>query len=239
MPFLLSHLDPGHATTLQGKAWMGQSTNKVGTADGQSDQLVRTSGWKANVVNGFARAGEQGYAAPGRCETGALPLLMHCTGGQPARGAEVIGIRYQNTRNGGVRNIFIEDGLVCFVTSYHKAYEASEKLKVIQRFLPREVGELLVYYLWLVRPFWECVEMMTSRITEFSPFVWGRPTDEEDEEPTKHPERGVDDGSPASDRESEDVRRRPKAWTSERSSGRRAGSRTPNFDPGQFSPTRC
>ncbi|OBT94382.1 hypothetical protein VE01_07738 [Pseudogymnoascus verrucosus] len=58
-----------------------------------------------------------------------LLILMHYTGGQPARAPEVMGTRYQNSRNGGVRNIFIEDGLVCFVTSYHKGYESSEKLK--------------------------------------------------------------------------------------------------------------
>jgi hypothetical protein len=60
-----------------------------------------------------------------------LLILMHCTRGQPARATEIMGIRYQNTRNGGVRNIFIEDKLVCFVTSYYKGYKSSEKLKVI------------------------------------------------------------------------------------------------------------
>ena len=147
-----------------------------------------------------------------------LLILMHCTGGQPARATEVMGIRYQNTRNGGIRNIFIEDGLVCFVTSYHKGYESSEKLKVIQRFLPREVGELLVYYLWLVRPFWECFEMMTRRVTELSPFVWGvRPTEEEDEkEPQDHPASSSDHESQTSGAEDERSRRPRKAWTSER-----------------------
>jgi superfamily II DNA helicase RecQ len=147
-----------------------------------------------------------------------LLILMHCTGGQPARATEIMGIRYQNTRNGGVRNIFIEDGLVCFVTSYHKGYESSEKLKVIQRFLPREVGELLVYYLWLVRPFWECIEMMTNNVTELSPFVWGmRPTEEEDEkEPQDHPESSSNHESQTSDEENGRLRRPRKAWMSER-----------------------
>jgi hypothetical protein len=60
-----------------------------------------------------------------------LLILMHYIRGQSARATEIMGIRYQNTCNGGVRNIFIEDGLVCFVTSYYKRYESSEKLKVI------------------------------------------------------------------------------------------------------------
>ncbi|KAH7232453.1 hypothetical protein B0J15DRAFT_572377, partial [Fusarium solani] len=45
--------------------------------------------------------------------------------GQPARSTEILGIRYKNTMNGGVRNIFAHDGLMCFVTSYHKSFRAT------------------------------------------------------------------------------------------------------------------
>jgi hypothetical protein len=51
-----------------------------------------------------------------------LLVLMHVTGGQPARSQELLGIRYCNTAGGGRRNIFIEDGLVVYVTQYHKGY---------------------------------------------------------------------------------------------------------------------
>ena len=82
-----------------------------------------------------------------------LLVLMHITGGQPARGTELLSIRHSNTETGGHRNIFIEDGLVVFVTRYHKGYAMSGDVKIIHRYLPREVGELLVLYLWLVLPF--------------------------------------------------------------------------------------
>jgi hypothetical protein len=82
-------------------------------------------------------------------------ILMHITGGQAPRAPEIISIRHRNTVNGGLRNIFMDAGLVLFVTVYHKGYKYSEKAKLIQRFLPKEVGELLVYYLWLVLLFSE------------------------------------------------------------------------------------
>ncbi|KAJ5907318.1 uncharacterized protein N7473_004234 [Penicillium subrubescens] len=47
------------------------------------------------------------------------------------------------------RNVFIEDGIVALATKYYKGFYASNDAKIIYRFLPREVGELLVWYLWL------------------------------------------------------------------------------------------
>jgi hypothetical protein len=41
----------------------------------------------------------------------------------------------------------VDDGMVVFATSYHKNYQHSKTKKPIQRYLPEEVGELLVYYL--------------------------------------------------------------------------------------------
>jgi hypothetical protein len=64
-------------------------------------------------------------------------------------------MRWKNTTYSGVRNIFIEEGLVTFVATYHKGYRSSGNIKIVHRYLPREVRELLVYYLWLVLPFWE------------------------------------------------------------------------------------
>lgn len=82
-----------------------------------------------------------------------LLVAMHITGGQPARGTELLSVRHCNTWKGSHRNVFIEDGAVVFVTEYHKGYALSGDVKVIHRYLPKEVGALLVWYLWLVRPF--------------------------------------------------------------------------------------
>jgi hypothetical protein len=92
-----------------------------------------------------------------------LSVIIHTTAGQPARAPELLSIRFHNTANGGHRNIFIEDGMMVFVTHYHKGFHASNDVKVIHRYVPREVGELVVWYLWLVRPFMQHLEMCQQR----------------------------------------------------------------------------
>jgi hypothetical protein len=74
------------------------------------------------------------------------------------------------------RNIFIEDGLVAIVTSYHKGYTCTGSTKIIHRYLPKEVGELLVYYLWLIFPFTKQLSLLTHpRITQSTDaFLWSR-----------------------------------------------------------------
>lgn len=84
-----------------------------------------------------------------------LLLLMHLTGGQPARSTEILSIRHRNTSYGGPRNVFLWKGLVCFATSYHKGYRSKQRMKIVHRYLPDEVGVELVRYLWLVLPFWQ------------------------------------------------------------------------------------
>lgn len=107
-----------------------------------------------NPATGAIRGEEVGRYMHGVSRFRALLLiLMHITGGQPARGPEILSVRHSNTTKGQHRNLFVEDGLVCFVTVYHKNVVSTDKSKVIHRYLPREVGELLVKYLWLVLPF--------------------------------------------------------------------------------------
>ena len=49
-----------------------------------------------------------------------------------------------------------------FVTFYHKGYSVSSSVKIIHRYLPPEVSELVVYYLWLVLPFCQQLRLLTS-----------------------------------------------------------------------------
>jgi len=99
-------------------------------------------------------------------------VLMHMTGGQPARSPEILGLRMWNTTNGGVRNIFVHVGMVCFVTMYHKGFRRSNRPKIIHRYVPREVGELLVWYMWLVLPFWQGVQGRVQGKRVRSAFLW-------------------------------------------------------------------
>jgi hypothetical protein len=140
-------------------------------------------------------------------------------------------MRWKNTASGGIRNIFIEEGLVSFVAIYHKGYRSSGNIKIINRFLPREVGELLVYYLWLVVPFFEGVQGMITRTFTSNPFLWGDGVKEEhrnwtgsrhrDEEST---EQDTPDDASESSNSNPAVQtfrtvvnqRNARAWTSER-----------------------
>jgi hypothetical protein len=63
-------------------------------------------------------------------------------GGQPARGTELFSLQLRNTIYGLRRNIFLENGLVSFVTCYHKGYNISGSTKIIHRYLPEAVSEL-------------------------------------------------------------------------------------------------
>lgn len=70
--------------------------------------------------------------------------------------------------------MFIEDSMVVFVTRYHKGYQLSGDTKIIHRYLPQEVGELLVRYLWLVLPFQQQVETLMQERHTASGHIWCR-----------------------------------------------------------------
>jgi superfamily II DNA helicase RecQ len=180
---------------------------------GRGDQPIQ---WKRDAIEQYQRVKE-------RFQEGLL-ALKHFGGGQAARAWEIIGIRHRNTSNGGVRNVFIDDRLVMFVTAYHKGYEFSEKTKLIQRFLPREVGELLVYYLWLVLPFWESIQVVVDGVVELSAFVWGDAKrgdeEEEEEEESKESEAMIRPADSGGDEGEEGGICQPKKrWTSVRMRG--------------------
>jgi hypothetical protein len=105
-----------------------------------------------------------------------LLFLIHLSAGLPARSTEILTIRHRNTATGGLRNIFIDRGLVMIIIGIHKNLSESQRLKVIHRFLPQEVGTLLIYYLWLVVPFCEGVlsnlPCNSEQERTLSPFLW-------------------------------------------------------------------
>ena len=99
-------------------------------------------------------------------------LLIHLTARQPARGTELMSLQHSNTAQGHYRSIFIEEGLISTVTSYHKGYNITRSTKIIHQYLLKEVSELLVYYLWLVLPFSQKLNMLVYKhVTPPSPFL--------------------------------------------------------------------
>jgi hypothetical protein len=47
----------------------------------------------------------------------------------------------------------IDQGLMSFVTTYHEGYSSNGRAKIIHRYVPREVGELFMYFQRLATPF--------------------------------------------------------------------------------------
>ncbi|KAJ5563151.1 hypothetical protein N7461_001912 [Penicillium sp. DV-2018c] len=92
-----------------------------------------------------------------------LCIAIHICGGRPFRSLELLGIRHRNTDN-CQRNVFIQNGMVLIDTAYHKGLYASNDEKTIQRYLPRAIGELVVWYLWLVLPFVQRLELYQDRL---------------------------------------------------------------------------
>jgi len=147
-----------------------------------------------------------------------LLLIMHMVGGQPARATELIGMRHANTKQGGLRNIFIDRGMMAFVTTYHKNYRQTGKMKIIHRYLPREVGELLLRYLWLVLPFWQAIQSVTEQADQLSPFIWSdaiEKKEEKEKEKESEVDSSVDEGYELGEPDFKTMHR-SKQWTSER-----------------------
>jgi hypothetical protein len=140
------------------------------SGDGNGDGNEQRPVWKADRLKSYAKALDRfrGY----------LLVLVHVTGGQPGRATELLSIRHANGRDKSGRGVFVENGLVAMVTGYHKGYAKSGRTKIVHRYVPREVGELVVWYLWLVQPFWELVQRIHGVKPDRDAFVW-QPKEEE------------------------------------------------------------
>lgn len=99
-----------------------------------------------------------------------LLVCVHMTSGQPGRGSEVTTMRHRN----GVlqdRNIFVVDGQVMTVARYHKSQSMWDKPKVVPRFLPARLGQVMVLHLAYVQPFQEYLQVEVLG-GSFSDYIW-------------------------------------------------------------------
>ncbi|EAL89304.1 putative telomere-associated RecQ helicase [Aspergillus fumigatus Af293] len=102
-----------------------------------------------------------------------LLLLIHITAGQPRRATELLGLWHKNTVHGRHWSIYLEHRLVSTITAYHKGYSVSNSIKIIYCYLLKPVSELVVYYLWLVLPFWQAMAWLARRQSgPQSAFLW-------------------------------------------------------------------
>lgn len=99
-----------------------------------------------------------------------LLLAVHMTGGQPARGTEVLSIRFKNGFMQD-RNVFVIQGQMAVVTRYHKSSSQHDKPKVVPRMLPWRTGQLLAVYLAYVQPLQEKLALEVNRCAA-TDYVW-------------------------------------------------------------------
>jgi len=131
-----------------------------------------------------------------------LFTLVHLSAGAPARGTEITSIQCENSADGaGCRGVFVEGGLVSFTTTYHKGYSFSKRVKTIHRYVPREVSELVVYFLGLGRPFIDDLQMLHNGVARPTAFIW-EPAPEEQWEDESDSEES-DDGDEYGDADGE------------------------------------
>ena len=72
-------------------------------------------------------------------------------------------------------------------------------MKVVHRFVPREVGEIVVYYLWLIRPFERILQGLAYGQKLFGPWMWEPEPEEEwdDEEDVDNQDAEYESGDEA------------------------------------------
>ena len=100
-----------------------------------------------------------------------LLITIHLLYGQPTRTTKVLRIRHINTSYGGIQNIFIQYKMVCFLFLYYKGYSLSGQVKVVYRYLLRELRDLLVRYLAIILLFCQQIQLGKSLNQELSPFM--------------------------------------------------------------------
>lgn len=157
--------------SVDGKNWL---LDRVMEDDKLIKQFVRTteaspaSEDDSNTAIPWNEAGISKYFKAVEKFKEQLFVLVHLTAGAPARGTESVTVAYENgVDDRGYRGVFVDNGLVSFVTSYNKT-----GVKVIHRYVPREVSELVVYYLWLVQPFVRALQKMVFDQKEYRAFIW-------------------------------------------------------------------
>jgi hypothetical protein len=162
---------PVNKWSVDGKNWL---LDRVMDDDELIKQFVRTTNASpageddSNNAIPWNEAGISKYFKAVEKFKEQLFVLVHLTAGAPARGTESVTVAYENrVDDRGYRGVFVDNGLVSFVTSYNKT-----GVKVIHRYVPREVSELVVYYLWLVQPFVRALQKMVFDQKEYRAFIW-------------------------------------------------------------------
>ena len=100
-----------------------------------------------------------------------LLVVLETTGGQPARGPEILSVKVYNT-DGASRTIYIHQGLLCTIQSYFKARTKSARPFYTVRHFPSCVSLILYQYLLYIRPLVRWTEQDRQIGPEFPEYLW-------------------------------------------------------------------
>lgn len=140
-------VDPRNITGLRPDQHM--VLRRILKQDGVGTHLY-TMGDGPNIC--WLRSGIDGYLFHVQEFLALLAVLVNVTGGQPARGTELLTLRFANSAT-NVRNIFIQDSEVIIIADYYKNRNQLQKSCPKPRFLPPVVAQLVAVYLIRVLPF--------------------------------------------------------------------------------------
>lgn len=135
-----NHLSGGASRVLQ---WLQSSD--------QFPDFIRSTSSSSNG-HGFRSKAVNVYAAKVSSFLDLLMALCHLLGGMPARGTELTSLKLRNSW-ASMRSFYIVDGVVMFLSQWEKNQSRTNAPKLIPRFLPSCLGQMLVAYLADVQPF--------------------------------------------------------------------------------------
>ena len=98
-------------------------------------------------------------------------VLVHKGSGQPGRAPEVLGLRWCNVQH-DKRNLFVHDGRLLFILTYHKSLSRTHASRFPARFLFPAVAQLLTQYVALVLPFRAWLSRETQNPPRISEYLW-------------------------------------------------------------------
>ncbi|CAD0099048.1 unnamed protein product [Aureobasidium mustum] len=151
--------DPNQDLEAQGLDWM----LKRMLGSNQGKKMRRGDQWQSRLVANYLRRVDKFREL--------FLFCVHVSSGQPARGTEITSLRFRN----GVanhRNVFVLDGRVMTVTSYHKSQAMLDMPKMVPRFLPWRLGQIAVIYLTHVRAFAELLSVQVQYGQGWSDYIW-------------------------------------------------------------------
>ena len=99
-----------------------------------------------------------------------LPLT-HLTYGNPARGKEICGLMIRNGWS-VLRGLYIQDGMLMLLTEYHKSQARTGKPRVIARFPPAAVAQVLIAIIADVLPFLDFLRRQAQAPPLSSTYLW-------------------------------------------------------------------